>query len=391
MTRGIHAVSGHEDLRASLARALRRGSLPPTLLLHGPRGAGKQRLALWLAQLALCESPGERGPCDACRSCRLALRVEHPDLHWYFPVARPGGAASPDKLAVALEEARSEALATFRDRPLRPSWSEEPRAIYLAAAQSLRRRAHRRPLEGTTQVFIVADAEALVPQESSPEAANALLKLLEEPPDGTRFVLTSSEPGELLPTIRSRTLPVHVAGLPAARVERFLVDAAGCDPGTAARAARLSHGSIGRALGFLPDEEGVPGPLDRIRTEGLELLEAALSRRSSEGLRRALAHRPWGGRGLLDLLDAVEEWLRDLAAVAADAGEWVLDFERMDRLHRLAAHLAPDPTSLSRAREAVEEARLHARGNVNPQLLVAGLVVGLRRALLDRARVGAAP
>jgi DNA polymerase-3 subunit delta' len=313
----------------------------------------------------------------------LALRVEHPDLHWYFPLPRPSGSPSPGRLADALEEARAEALAAFRAKPLRSTHTDELRAIYMAAAQSLRKRAHRRPSEGPTQVFLVAEAETLVPQEASPEAANALLKLLEEPPEGTRFVLTSSEPGQLLPTIRSRSLPIHVTALATAEVERFLLAVAGVDAPTAARAARLSEGSIGRALGFLPEGDGELGPLERLREEGLEILEAAVAPGAADAFRRALEQRPFGARGLADLLDALDACLRDLSAVQAGAIDRVLDTDRLERLRRLVSRLPADPTSPLRTREGLEQARLDARGNVNPQLILAGLVCGIRRALLE--------
>jgi DNA polymerase-3 subunit delta' len=385
----LHAVWGHEGLRTALARSVRAGTLPATLLLHGQRGVGKQRLGLWLAQLTLCESPRADGPCGVCRACRLSLRVEHPDLHWFFPLPRPSGSLSPSRLADALEDARAEALAEFRVKPLRSTHSDELRAIYLAAAQTLRRKAQRRPSEGSVQVFLIADAETLVPQEASPEAANALLKLLEEPPEGTRFILTSSEPGSLLPTIRSRSLPIHVTPLPHAEVERFLVTVAGSDAESAARAARLSGGSIGRALGFLP-EDGEAGALERLRREGLGLLEASLAGTAADAFRRALEQRQFGARGLADLLDALEEWLRDLAAVQAGALEAVLNVDHIPQLQRLAARASSDVDAPLRAREALEQARLNARGNVNPQLLLAGLLSGFRGALLE-SPVAAAP
>jgi len=378
----LHPLWGHAELRASLGRAVLRASLPATLLLHGPRGVGKQRLALWLGQLLLCEAPSEGGPCDRCRSCRMALRLEHPDLHWHFPLARPQGVSTPEKLAAALEDARADALAALRKESLRASWSDEARAIYLAAAQTLRRRAQSRPSLGERQVFVVADADTLVPQESSQEAANALLKLLEEPPPSTTLVLTSSQPGDLLPTIRSRTLAVHVAGLTAKEVEEFLTSVGGQPSERAAEAARRAHGSIGRALGFLPDQEGDPGPLERLRSEALRLLEAALAPGPADGFRRALEHRPWGARGLHDLLYALEEWLRDLAAVMAEADQQVVSRERADHLRLLARRAGLAPSAPSRALRPLEDAHLLARGNVNPQLLMNGVVAGLRQALL---------
>ena len=250
----LHPLHGHLGVRRALVRSVRASSLPASLMLHGPPGAGKQRMALWIAQLVLCDDPGDEGPCDACRSCRLALRLEHPDVHWHLPLPRPRGASTPEKLADALEEARHERLAELRERPLRPTWSDEPRAHYLAAARTLRSRARSRPAMSDAQIFVIGDAETLVPQESSPEAANSLLKLLEEPPEGTRFILTSSEPGRVLPTIRSRCLPIHVPGLPKEELLAFLERHTDADEADRRRAASLGQGSVGRALGFLPDD-----------------------------------------------------------------------------------------------------------------------------------------
>lgn len=210
------AFRGHEGLRDALRRAMERDALPATLLVHGAPGCGKQSLALWIARTALCA--GDARPCDACKSCRAALRLEHADVHWYFPLPRPKGASNPARLADALEEARHARLAELREQPLRRGGGAEVVGIYLAAVRSIRGKAHKRPATGDQQYFVVGDAEHLVPQEASPEAANALLKLLEEPPDGSRFILTSSRPGALLDTIRSRALPVHLPRLPQAEV-----------------------------------------------------------------------------------------------------------------------------------------------------------------------------
>ncbi|MCA9737321.1 MAG: hypothetical protein KC645_06830, partial [Gemmatimonadetes bacterium] len=263
----LHPVLGHDALRRSLAGAFARGALPAGLLLHGPAGVGKQRLGLWLAQLLLCDAPdAERGPCGACRACRLVLRLEHPDLHWFFPLPRPKGASSPERLEDKLEEARQEALAEIREAPLRAAAQDEPVGLFVATSRTIRRLAHKRSSEGGRQIFLVGSAEALVPQESSPEAANALLKLLEEPPGSTHFILTSAEPHALLPTIRSRLLHLHLAPLPTPDVERALIEWADAAPPAAAVAARLGRGSLGRALGFLPDAGG-PGALERVRSE----------------------------------------------------------------------------------------------------------------------------
>ncbi len=383
----MHDPVGHEKVRGSLARSFLSGALPNSLLLVGPRGVGKQRIALWTAQVVLCDAPTEAGPCDACRHCTRVRKLEHPDLHWYMPLPRPKRASSPEKLQDALEAARFERLAETRAAPLRMSWDPERTAIYLAAARSIRSSARSRPSEQGEQVYIIADAEMLVPQESSPEAANALLKLLEEPPEDTRFILTSSEPGRLLETIRSRTVPMHLGPLDRDRVRDVLVDLAGADPDDAAHAAVLSEGSIGMALGYLPDGDD-PGPLEEMRRRAARIVQAALQG-PGEGYRIALSEfGVSGGQALADLLEHVDRWLRDMAAVASGSADHVASRDARDWLVSTTEKHDLHPVDLARAIELVEQARLEARGNVSPQLVVAGLVSDLRSVLVE-AGVGA--
>lgn len=378
---------GHEAARAALSRAFRAGMLPTALLVHGGRGVGKQRVALWIAQMHVCERPAE-APCDACRACRMALSLEHPDVHWYFPLPRPKKSGGPEQLADALEEARQEALAELREQPLRPAPADEMRALYLGTVRNIRARAHMRPSTASGPVFIVGEAELLVPQEASQEAANALLKLLEEPPGGARFILTSSEPGALLPTIRSRTVPLHLGRLSDDQVAELLTREGGTDAKTARWAAALAHGAPGRALGFLSDD-GEPGPLEVLRRRALELVTIAADPDPSRAHAFALRFPPAGARKLLDLFAFVEEWLRDLGAVAVGSTAHVMNRDSMKRLEQLAARPGLVPEGVPEAFDAVARARELARGNVNPQLVVSGLVRELRGALIGRGAAGA--
>ena len=377
----LPTVAGHELARATFAVAHGRDSLPAALLIHGLAGTGKQRMALWLGQLLHCRSPDAQGPCGHCRSCRMALGLQHPDLHWFFPLPRPKRASGAERLVAALEEARAAALAAIRQEPLQPTYSDEPRGIYLGAVTTIRRMALKRPSLGDRQVFVIGNAEELIPQEASDQAANALLKLLEEPPDGTTFVLTSSEPGRLLPTIRSRTVPFHLGPLARERVEGFLVEVAGAPAADARLAAALSRGSIGRALAFLP-AGGEPGPLERERAHARQLLEAALD--GGIGAAAAAASRMGvaGARGLLGLFAALEDWLRDLAAVATGAP--ALNHDARPFLEQVVAQRGIHPVGVARAVEEVEQAKHLAASNVNPQLLVYGMVRDAAAALETR-------
>ena len=378
----LPALIGREGLAGALARAHAADSLPGSLLVYGPPGVGKQRLALWIGQLLLCAAPGPEGPCGECKSCRFAVSLEHPDLHWYFPLPRPKGSKTPEKLAAELEEARLDTLVERREEPFQASVpATEPVGIYLAIARSLRSRAQKKPSMGPRQVFVIGRAESLVPQEASQEAGNALLKLLEEPAEGTTLILTTSAPGQILATIRSRTVPLHVPPLYRDLVQRLLSDVVGIPTDQAERAATLARGSIGRALGFLPEGDE-PGPLEEVRRKAFALLRAALSPSAAEGFGAAIGFPAARARGLLGLFDFLQEALRDLAAVADGAPRAVVNVDTVDFLERVVQDYDIQPLAAARAVDLVEEASRMAAGNVNPQLIVAGLMMDLRRALI---------
>ena len=345
----IHPVHGHEELRSRLAASMHAKKLPTALLLTGAPGVGKQRLGLWIAQGLLCEG-GPGAPCGSCHSCRLAANLSHPDIHWFFPIARPKG--EEDKQADEAEELLAQAIAARREQPLyaRPDGMA---AIFLPLVRVLHRRAQMRPAMGRSKVFVVGEADRLVPQASSQEAANALLKVLEEPPPDTYFVLTTAEPASLLPTIRSRLVTLRVRRLKAAELARFLAEVP--QPALAAaearRRAELAGGSIGAALAL--DAERADAA-----AEAQALLDAAV--RSPEArFRYVLALKPFGGRGdFTDTLAAAGELLRDRLAA---------------RLRAPAAGAAPPAAGLLEAIREIERARKLARGNGNPQLIAADL------------------
>ena len=346
----LHALYGHSDIQDRLATALKAGTLPPALLLVGAHGVGKQRLGLWLAQGLVCEK-GPGAPCGACQACRMAASLSHPDIHWFFPIQRPKGDES--RQVEEADDLLAAAIAARREQPLyhRP---DNMAALFLPVVRALHRRAQMRPAMARAKVFVIGDAERLVPQESSPEAANAMLKVLEEPPADTYFVLTTAEPSALLPTIRSRLVQLRVNRLKTAEVARFLVEVGHSNDTEAKRRADLSGGSIGAAL------EASGG------TAQSEAAASALLAAARQGAvaryRYALGIKPAFGRGeFTDTLDAVAEQLRDtLARRLRDAGD--------------AASGDAPATQLAAQLKEVERARKVAQGNVNPQLIVADLL-----------------
>jgi len=358
----IVPLYGHEALRLRLASAFHRGTLPASLLLHGPRGVGKQRLALWLAQSLVCaERAAETGePCGRCQNCRFAVALAHPDIHWFFPRPRPrdtdptADEVLGDYADAIAERSKSNGLYAA------PSGAE---GIFVATVRAMVHVASMSPAMARHKVFIIGDAERMVAQEGADAAANALLKLLEEPPANTQVILTSSEAGALLPTIRSRVVGVRVASLARGEVEAFLGDPRVAD------AMRRAHGSTSTA-DLLRAADGAPGRLfgsdERAGAAAgaQRLLESALSGNRSKTIRAAMAQGNSKARGVFsDTLDELTGLLAARARSAVSRGD-----------HRAAL-------GASRAIVRVEEAKTMAAGNVNPALISATLLRELAREL----------
>ena len=346
---------GHAELKARLTTALLAGTLPPALLLVGPHGIGKQRLGLWIAAGIVCEK-GPGAPCGECHACRMALALGHPDVHWFFPVPRPKGDES--KQVEEAEESLAAQIAARRENSVyaRPDGMS---ALFLPLVRALHRRAQMRPAMARARVFVIAQAERLVPQASSQEAANAMLKVLEEPPPDTYFILTTSEPSALLPTVKSRLVQLRVGRLRPADVTAYLMEVAQIPAADAKRRAELASGSIGAAL-------ELSGGADEDLAKAKLLLAAAAS--PVARYKYALALKPNAARGeFTDTLDTALELLRDkLARRLRDADESAPDEAPATRL---AAQL-----------REVEQARRMAQGNVNPQLITADLLRRLAEA-----------
>jgi DNA polymerase-3 subunit delta' len=346
---------GHQNLQKTLRESLERGALPASLLLHGPRGIGKQRLAHWLAQLLLCT--GADKPCGQCQSCRNALELRHPDIHWFFPRPRlKDSDADAQSIRDDIQEAIEERQAT--SGLYGPASGSE--GLFVTTVRALVQSAAMKPALGARKVFIVGDAERMVAQEGADQAANAFLKLLEEPPADTTIIITSSEPGALLPTVRSRVAPVRVTPVSDADVRLFVADpsvkAFLDDENSIESRVRLAAGAPGRLLAG-------DGPA-KAMAAARKLYDAALAPSTAPLYATSLAQGAASARGVFsDVLESLIVLLNERVREAVG--------NRND-LQALRT---------SRAVEAVARAQQHADGNVNPQLITAKLLRELRTTL----------
>jgi len=353
--------------RVALTAALEHGP-SHAYLFRGPRGSGKRAAARAFAAEIVAD--GSDDPDDARRRALLEPSP-HPDLVWLAP---RGAQHMVDEV---------------RERVIRAS-------MY-------------RPFEGEHRVFVVEAAEAM-----RDESQNALLKTLEEPPPFVHLILLTSEPDGLLETIASRCQPVDFAPLPAEVVEARLAvtpEAAGAAPEEIAAAARLAAGDLERARLLLsPTGRELRGEVEAILTATLadELSSApwrrllddatkageeaegaareALEEDTQAGIKRSAKEITDGAKRagrrrrteILDLgLELTALWLRDLAALAADAEEVAFDRDRLDVLRGQAAKV--DPAWARAGAVAVQDTRRGLDLNVSEELALEALFYRLAR------------
>src|SRR4029453_18047633 len=203
-------VVGHRRLVRLLAQAISRQSLTPSLILSGPEGVGKRLVAVSIAQELNCLKMDDGGACGECAACRRIARGTHPDVM----VIEPGesGSIKIEQVGAAIE------ASVFR------------------------------PFEGRKRVTIIEQADALMVA-----AENALLKTLEEPLPASVFVLVTSRPDTLLPTVRSRCAQLRFGRLQVSEVATVLEQSQDYSHADALAAAAASDGSVRRALDLEAD------------------------------------------------------------------------------------------------------------------------------------------
>ena len=227
--------------------------LPHALLLAGSSGAGQMAVALDFARLLLCEQPVGTGEeahaCGTCASCRMLARYAHPDLHFSFPVIRPKNASSTSRVVSDLWIAEWRAMLTDGDYFDLEEWGKrmgiekQQPCIYADESDELLRKVSIVSARGGYKVVVM-----WLPELMNVTCANKMLKLLEEPPRQTLFLLCSDHPEQLLATIISRTQRVAFKPLTESEIAEALMRDRGLSAEDAGRTAHRAAGSYTQAL-----------------------------------------------------------------------------------------------------------------------------------------------
>lgn len=239
-------IIGQETVKQRLRLEVHEGRVPHAQLFAGPEGTGALPLAIAYARFLLCTRRGEEDACGTCPSCVKLNKLAHPDLHFVFPVVKRkgGGDTVSDDY---IREWRELAISTpyfGMNHWLDAMGAENQQAqIFVKESDELVRKLSLKSSEGGYKVVII-----WLPEKMKVECANKLLKLLEEPPAQTVFLLVSEEPDRILPTILSRIQRINVPRLEDAEIAEALKVRFGLQDTDAAETARLAEGSYLQAL-----------------------------------------------------------------------------------------------------------------------------------------------
>jgi DNA polymerase III subunit delta' len=326
-------LTGNNRVKEVLRRMLGSGRLPGALLFVGEEGVGKKMFALELARALNCRTPQGAEGCGSCSVCKRVFEINYPT-----------SSDRDDWIPMIWTNHRDVGMVVAPKRVLR-----------VDQMRQIEREANFRPMEGKARVFIVDEAEKF-----NDASANALLKVLEEPPSTSHLILITSRPAMLLPTILSRCQMIRFAPLSPAEIEGYLKSHKLVEPKTASVRARAAAGSISRAL------SGDIQSFEAQRTAMLAVLDALVATegraqllRSAEQLNEAQYKEEFEER-----LDVLETLIRDAWMVALGVeSELLVNKDLLIDLQRIGKQI--DPTKAAAWILEIEDLREQLIVNIN--------------------------
>lgn len=240
-------VAGHESLKTKLVDTIRRDRVGHSQLFFGPEGNGALPLAVAFAQYLLCENPQDGDSCGRCSACKQVQHFNYPDLHFVFPVARKlKGSDKPVSDDYYSEWTRLVSSEVYFGlyRWLEQIGVENKQAqISVHESASILNKLSLKSYSGNNKILIL-----WMPERLHASAANKLLKLLEEPPECSIFLLVSEDPEKLISTITSRCQKVYVPKYDRKIIQDCLEQAEGLESNAAGIISKIADGNLAEAL-----------------------------------------------------------------------------------------------------------------------------------------------
>ena len=330
-------IIGQDRAVALLARSLETGSISHAYMFIGPAHSGKMTLAMDLARALNCE--GTDRPCGRCEPCRKVTDLKHADVQVVGITGDDSSTESKSKTEISIDQIRQ-----------------------------IQHTASLPPFEGKYRIYIIENTELL-----SVEAANALLKTLEEPESKVVFILLVTDSSLLLETVVSRCQPVEFISVPSEMIKESLTGRWGIDPEKATLLARLSRGRFGWAVSAAQDDRLLEQRSEIVENM-LDVIDADIETRFS--LSSQLAGKFSNDRNFVfERLDILLSLWRDMLLIKTDSIDNITNIDRINELSGMA-----ERRSLSGIRDfirSIQKANVELRQNANPRLVLEILMINM--------------
>lgn len=349
----LDSIPGQETAKTMLYRAIESDRLASAYLFRGPAGVGKLASAMQLVSWLKCKS--SETCIGECNSCKLIKKLNHPDLELLVPLPKKER-ENPEMTAI-------EHGKIVQDPFVGLSF-DKPANITIEQVRTLTEWLSLSPTSAGGRWAIIRDAESM-----TIEASNAFLKTLEEPPEDSHIILTSSQPDYLLPTIRSRAQPIAFSRLSREQIRRILISR-GIEETDAETAAYYADGSISTAIEYLSEESG------EIVELAQELWVAIFSKNDTKALDFVDKIGRNRSKSLAVMAVAISI-LRDHMLYQIGAENIVANQKIIDRLE-VAARKFPNPEPIGKALKYLEKRAYQLRHNPQYDLFWMATIITAR-------------
>lgn len=246
-------IPGQKETIAKFIRSVKEERVSHAQLLSGPEGCGSLALALAYARYVSCENRSESDSCGICKSCVKHDKMIHPDLHFVFPVIKDKKNTEPvsdSYIAEWREFVRQSPYFTLNDWLNSIEVGNAQGLIFASEASEIIKKLSLKTFESDFKIMII-----WLPEKMHQATANKLLKMIEEPPEKTLFLLVSDEPDKVVPTILSRCQAIRVPGFTTSDIRDYLISKYNLNEQKACEIALVANGNIIRAAELIENEE----------------------------------------------------------------------------------------------------------------------------------------
>ncbi|MGD0754403.1 MAG: DNA polymerase III subunit delta [Bacteroidales bacterium] len=257
-------IPGQKEIKAKLFRSVMEERVSHAQLFTGTEGCGSMALALAYAKYISCENRTDSDSCGTCKSCIKYEKLIHPDLHFVFPVIKGKKATDPvsdNYLEEWREFVKKSPFFTLNNWMDSIEVGNAQGMIFASEASEIIKKLSLKTFESDFKIMII-----WLPEKMHQATANKLLKMIEEPPEKTLFLLVSEDPDKVIPTIISRCQLVKVPSFSSRDIEKYLTDKFNITVEKASDISRVSNGNISRAVELCENEDSSLANLERFKS-----------------------------------------------------------------------------------------------------------------------------